>query len=59
VKRISSFLITLALIAVMVGCVPAQYNLTVSSTEGGEVTTPSDGIFAYYEGEVVNLVAVA
>ena len=46
-----------ALIAGMVGCVPAQHNLAVSSTEGGEVTSPGEGIFTYYEGEVVDLVA--
>jgi len=35
-----------------------QYNLTISSTEGGEVTTPGEGTFTYDdEGAVVNLVA--
>jgi len=57
VKRIIIFLITAALIAGMVGCVPAQYNLTISSTEGGGVTTPGEGTFTYDEGEVVNLMA--
>jgi len=51
------FLITVALIAGMVGCAPAQYNLTISSTEGGEVTTPGEETFTYDEGTVVNLVA--
>jgi len=36
-----------------------QYNLTVSSTVGGEVTSPGEGSFTYYEGRVVNLVAEA
>jgi branched-chain amino acid transport system substrate-binding protein len=36
-----------------------EYNLTISSTDGGSVTTPGEGTFAYDEGEVVNLVAVA
>ncbi len=36
-----------------------QYNLTISSTEGGEVTSPGEGIFTYYEGSVVNLVVEA
>ena len=60
-KRISSFLITVGLIAGMVGCVssPAQYNLTISSTEGGEVTSPGEGTSVYYEGETVSLIAVA
>ena len=40
--------------------VPA-YSLTISSTQGGSVTTPGQGTgsFTYNEGEVVNLVAVA
>jgi len=59
VKRISIFLITVALIAGMAGCVPTQYNLIVSSTEGGEVTSPGEETFTYDEGEVVDLVAVA
>jgi len=35
------------------------YNLTISSTTGGNVTTPGEGTFTYDEGEVVNLVAEA
>ncbi|HUW46896.1 MAG TPA: GLUG motif-containing protein [Dehalococcoidia bacterium] len=58
-KRVSIFLITAALIAGMAGCGPIQYNLTISSTEGGEVTTPGEGTFAYDEGTVGNLVAEA
>ncbi len=57
VPRVSIFLIMAALIAGMVGCVPAQYNLTVSSNEGGNVTNPGEGTSTYYEGEMVNLVA--
>ncbi len=34
-------------------------NLTISSTTGGSVTTPGEGIFKYEEGTVVNLAAVA
>jgi len=37
----------------------AQYVLTIESTEGGEVTTPGEGTFAYNEGTVVDLVAEA
>jgi len=33
------------------------YDLTISSTTGGSVTTPGEGTFTYDEGEVVNLVA--
>jgi len=34
-----------------------QNILIITSSEGGEVTDPGEGIFAYYEGDVVNLVA--
>ena len=37
----------------------AQYMLTVASTEGGEVTIPGEGVFAYDAGTVVDLVAEA
>jgi uncharacterized repeat protein (TIGR02543 family) len=67
VKRISIFLIIVALIAGMVGCTssPTQYGLstpthhylTISGSEGGEVTTLGEGTFACDEGEVVNLAA--
>ena len=45
----------------MVGCVssPAEYDLTASSTEGGQVSSPGEGTFTYGDGEVVKLVAVA
>jgi hypothetical protein len=36
-----------------------QYQLTISSTEGGNVTIPGEGIFTYWEGTTVNLVAEA
>jgi len=38
---------------------PAQYNLTISCTSGGSVTTPGEGAFTYDLGEVVDLVAMA
>ncbi|MGB5925606.1 MAG: CAP domain-containing protein [Dehalococcoidia bacterium] len=66
-KRISSFLIVAALVAGMVGCVSSptqydltiltQYNLTISGTEGGEITNLGEGTFTCDEGEVVSLVA--
>jgi len=34
-----------------------QYDLTVSSTEGGSVATPGEEVFTYDEGTVVDLVA--
>jgi len=36
---------------------PGQYALTISSSPGGSVTSPSEGISTYDEGTVVNLVA--
>jgi len=55
--RVSIFLITVAFMAGIAGCAPVQYDLTVSGTEGGEVTTPGEDTFTYNEGSVVNLVA--
>jgi hypothetical protein len=37
----------------------ATYQLTISSTGGGSVTSPGTGTFTYVEGSVVNLVASA
>jgi hypothetical protein len=58
--RVSIFLITVALIAGMVGCVQSvvlSYDLTVASTAGGSVTVPGEGTSTYDEETVVNLVA--
>jgi hypothetical protein len=61
-NRIVSISLAVVLILGMglIGCggegVP-EYNLIISSTEGGEVTSPGEGTFTYDEGEVVNLVA--
>jgi len=38
---------------------PVSHNLTISSTEGGSVTTPGEGMFTYDEGTVIDLVAEA
>jgi uncharacterized repeat protein (TIGR02543 family) len=57
VARVSIFLITAALVVGTVGCVPIQYHLTISSTSGGSVITPGEGIFTYNAGKVVRLVA--
>ena len=59
VAKVSIFLIMLALITGTVGGATAQYSLTVSSTEGGTVTTPGEGTFTYDEGAVISLVAIA
>jgi len=59
VKKIGSFLTAAALIAAMLGCSAAvtQYNLTISSTTGGSVTTPGEGTSTYDEVTLVSLVA--
>ncbi len=61
VPRVSIFLIVVALIAGMIGCVSSatEYDLTISSTEGGNVTTPGEGAFTYEDGTDVDLVADA
>ena len=52
------FLVMLALIAGMVGCGgPTSYNLAITSTAGGSVTTPGEGTRTYDAGTVVDLVA--
>jgi hypothetical protein len=67
-NRIVSITLVVALILSggLIGCagegVPEipeipEYNLAISSTEGGEVTTPGEGTFTYDEGAVVDLVA--
>jgi hypothetical protein len=38
---------------------PVQYNLTISSTAGGSVTIPGEGVFNRYARTVVNLLAEA
>ena len=59
----SIFLVTVALIAGMVGCNGddnggvVEYSLTISSTSGGSASTPGEGTFTYDEGTVVQLVA--
>jgi len=62
-----SLMVVLALSAGLIGCgaeeepTISEYNLTISSTEGGAVTTPGEGTgsLSYDEGEVVGLVGVA
>jgi hypothetical protein len=56
--RVGTFLIMVALIGGMVGCGGSdEYDLTITSTGGGSVTTPGEGIFTYPAGMTVNLVA--
>jgi Leucine-rich repeat (LRR) protein len=59
VTRLVIVVTIVALIAGMVGCgQPAQYTLNISSTEGGEVATPSEMTSSYDEGAEVPLVAL-
>ena len=61
-KRIGLLLIAMALVAGMAGCFTPfrmQFRLNTSSTEGGRVTTPGEGVFVYWQGTIVNLVAEA
>jgi len=62
VARLSIFLIAVVLIAGLVGCGGGgggiEYDLTITSTAGGSVTTPGEaGPYTYDEGEEVNLLA--
>ena len=65
--RIGSFFIVAALIAVLAGCTAVSpsgspdygesYTLSISSTTGGSVTNPGEGILTCSEGAVINLLA--
>jgi len=58
-KRLCTLLIVVALTAGIVSCAPNSYALFITSTAGGNVTTPGEGMFTYDEGTVVNLTAEA
>jgi hypothetical protein len=58
-RGISIFLVAVALATGVAGCIPPQHNLTVSSTEGGEVVRPGEGVFVCYGGRGVILLAVS
>jgi hypothetical protein len=55
--RVSIFFMTVALMAGMASCIFVRYDLTASSTEGGQATTPGEATFTYGKGTVVSLVA--
>ena len=64
ITRVGVFLMTVALIAGMIGCAfdtdttpPIRYNLTIADAEGGSVTIPGQGTFSYDASTVVTLVA--
>ena len=60
-RGIIIFAVTIALVVGMIGCEPSptpQYNLTISSTAGGEVTVPGEGAQGPYDrGTEVDLAA--
>jgi len=60
-KLISVALIAILLFMVLgnsIACTPTtQYDLTTTSTAGGNVTAPGEGTFPYDAGDVVNLTA--
>ena len=59
VARVGVLLVIVILIGGTIGCAePPQYGLTISSTEGGEITTPGDDTFSYDVGTEVPLVAL-
>jgi hypothetical protein len=58
-KRVGIFLVAVALVVGMVGCVGIKYDLITTSTEGGSVTTPGEVTSTFYEGTEVEIVAQA
>ena len=61
-KRAGIFLIIVVLAVGMAGCstnIIPQYTIKISSTTGGTVTTPGEGLFRYPAGSTINLVAEA
>ena len=60
-RRIGALFIAAVVVVGLAGCAATltQYTLTITSTEGGQVVTPDEGAFTYYEGEEVSLAAVA
>jgi hypothetical protein len=59
VAKVGIFFIALALTAGMASCIFVRYDLTICSTEGGQVTAPGEATFTYGKGTAVNLVAEA
>jgi len=64
-RRLGIFLALVFLIAGMVNCATpvvdesVEYNLSISSTTGGWVISPGEGVFTYAEGTIVSLSAEA
>ena len=58
IRRVILLLVTIALVAVTAACDGSDnYRLSVSSTSGGSVTDPGEGVFTYDPGRVIELVA--
>jgi len=58
VRRIILLLVAIALVAVTAACDGSDiYRLSVSSTSGGSVIDPGEGVFTYDPGTVIELVA--
>ena len=58
VTRITLLLIALALVSGIAACNGSgTYQLSVSSTSGGSVTGPGEGVFTYDPGTLIELVA--
>ena len=56
--RLTVLLITAVLSLAIADCDGSEtYQLSISSTSGGSVTVPGEGVFAYDAGTVVELVA--
>jgi uncharacterized repeat protein (TIGR02543 family) len=64
IRRASLYLLVVALIAGVTGCVGeatdtvVRYDLTIASSQGGSVTDPGEGTFTVDSGRVVDLVAI-
>jgi hypothetical protein len=56
-QGICVFLVIAALVMAITGCTGIYYTLTLSSTEGGRVTAPGEGVFTYTFCTEVSLVA--
>ena len=56
-KRAGVFLVAAALVVGMAGCALTLYQVEFSSTAGGSVTVPGEGIFEYHHCSEVILVA--
>ncbi|MFP3879468.1 MAG: InlB B-repeat-containing protein, partial [Dehalococcoidia bacterium] len=59
-RTVGSLLIAAVLIVALVSCTPTppvEYDLTIGSSAGGQVTAPGEGTYTCDDGDVVDLVA--